>query len=203
MTDQRGQTGGIKAEWQKALESEVEKKGEKTVPLQIGNPRTSPYFHSVNISSCSEGVGKQWALLVHVIDASETSSRWLQSFINENELCLNPLSFSPCVFVSHSFFLLFLCFCLFLLLPPFFALLLSYFVSICVRNFVPPQHLPSLSVWVVSQFLLHRWLCIEHQLNSQCSELQQENKCYCRGLDLSSPVGIIVGVQTVFTVSYL
>lgn len=210
MTDQRGQTGGIKAEWQKALKSEVgEKKEGKTVPLQTRKPRTSPYFHSVNIFSCSEGVIKQWALLVDGIDVLETSSRWLQSFINENELCLN--SFSPCVFLffDHSVirFAVFASTYSYFVFPPSGFCFLSLSQSVCpfyisVSNFMPPQHLlafsPSLSV-----FPLHRWLCMEYQLNSQCCELQQQNNCYCGGLDMNTLLGIIASLQTVFAVFYL
>lgn len=131
------------------------------MPLQTRNPRTSPYFHSVNIFSCSEGVIKQWALLVDGIDVLETSSRWLQSFINENELCLN--SFSPCVFLffDHSVIRLsvFASTYSYFVFPPsgfcFLSLSQSFYIS--VSNFMPPQHLltfsPSLSV-----FPLHRWL---------------------------------------------
>lgn len=185
-----------------------EKKEGKTVPLQTRNPRTSPYFHSVNIFSCSEGVIKQWALLVDGIDVLE-SSRWLQSFINENELCLN--SFSPCVFLffDHSVirFSVFASTYSYFVFPPSGFCFLSLSQSVCpfyisVSNFMPPQHLlafsPSLSV-----FPLHRWLCMEYQLNSQCCELQQQNNCYCGGLDMNTLLGIIASLQTVFAVFYL
>lgn len=130
-----------------------EKKEGKTVPLQTRSPRTSPYFHSVNILSCSEGVIKQWALLVDGIDVLETSSRWLQSFINENELCLN--SFSPCVFLffNHSVirFSVFASTCSYFVFPPSGFCFLSLSQSVCrfyisVSNFMPPQHVLAFSL---------------------------------------------------------
>lgn len=74
------------------FESRSEEKGRESGALTVQESKDMALF-----SFCQHffllggGVRKQWALLVHVIDTLESSRRSLQSFINEFELCLNPL----------------------------------------------------------------------------------------------------------------
>lgn len=191
------------------IRSGGKKRKGKQCPYRLGTQGRRLIFILSTFFPALRGVIKQWALLVDSIDVLETSSRWLQSFINENELCLN--SFSPCVFLffDHSVirFSVFASTYSYFVFPPSGFCFLSLSQSVCpfyisVSNFMPPQHLltfsPSLSV-----FPLHRWLCMEYQLNSQCCELQQQNNCYCGGLDMNTLLGIIASLQTVFAVFYL
>ncbi len=144
-------------QWHKALKSEA-KKEEKQLPRQSRNPRTLPYFHSVNISSCSGGK-----------ESNESSSSalltcWSRAAANCNHLLMRlnsawtlSLSLSVCVFLCLS---LILCHYLFLSVFAF----INLFLLLSFLHLSLSQSIPLLSLFPSS---LQSLLCSAPQVTLQ------------------------------------